>query len=197
MDRLDRIATIGSSILAQAENESRATIEKANSIRESELKTAEEKVIMEMGEYMQRETARIRHEAGSAVASERTGAKHSLLRRRDELSKLVFASVEKRLADYAGSGEYPGDLLGEIESVKTRYDHAASIVYLRGEDMGLADRVRALLPGCAVEASARIKLGGWQLKNAAASVLIDQSLDTRLRDQKDWYLEHCNLEVTK
>jgi V/A-type H+-transporting ATPase subunit E len=183
--------------LAQAESESRALIEKANGIRDHELKSAEEEIILEMGERLQRESARIRHEAGAAIAAERTEVRQNLLRRRDELSKLVFAGVEKRLAEYVRTEDYHRDLLDELKGVAAAYDHAASTVYLRGDDMPLADKVRALLPGCAVEQSGKIRLGGWQLMCDAASVLIDMSLDTRLRDQKDWYLEHCNLEVTR
>jgi vacuolar-type H+-ATPase subunit H len=197
MDKIDRIATIGSSILTQAEQESRATIDKANQVRAQELKSAEEKIVAEMGERLQRETAKIRHEAWAVVAAERTRARENLLRRRDGLTKLVFSGVRKLLADYSHTKEYTDALLSEIGSIGGAYDHTASTVYLCEDDMIHCAAIEKLLPGCMVQASGEIRIGGWRLLNTKASVLIDQSYDTRLRDQKDWYLEHCNLEVTR
>ena len=196
MDKADRISVIGSSILSQAEKESRRLIDSANALRDMELAAAKEKIVAETGERLQRESAAIRHEYASGIAAERTHAREALLRRRDTLTRMVFMNVQARLAQFAQSPEYPALLLRELALIKEGYDHSASTVFLAERDMTLAAEIERLLPGASVQPDENISLGGWKLLSNQARVMIDQSFETRLRDQKEWFLEHCNLEVT-
>ncbi|GHU79714.1 hypothetical protein FACS1894191_3140 [Clostridia bacterium] len=190
-----RLEMIGSSILTQAEHESRELIDKANHEREHELALFEEQIIQDMFGKVQKQAANIRLGTVKAVSAAQTEARHAVLKRREELAATVFTSVRARLADYVKTAAYTQSLKDELLSIAGAYDHSASTVYLREADMALAGEIKAILEGCAVTADAAIKNGGWKLHNTAAGILIDETLDTSLNEQKPWFLLNSGLSL--
>lgn len=191
----ERAEMIGSSILAQAEQESKELIRKANEIRENEIKSFEEQLIADMFKDVQQKTTNLRVETVRAISNEQVKAHRELLNRRGELAAMTLAAVRTRLFEYVKTPEYSAAIKAELESIAKDYDHSASAVSLREADMGLAEDVKAILPGCTVEADPGIKGGGWKLLNTTAGILIDETLDTRLIDEKPWFLLNSGLRI--
>ena len=50
-------------------------------------------------------------------------------------------------------------------------------------------------PAAAVKESKSIHIGGFTIKDSEKGLLIDETLDTRLSEQLDWFLLHCNLKI--
>jgi vacuolar-type H+-ATPase subunit E/Vma4 len=191
----ERAEMIGSSILAQAEQESKELIAQANQIRESEIRAFEEQIITDMFGTVQRRTATLRANSIKAISKAQVETRRGLLRRREELSAMVMASVWTRLFEYGKTPAYAEAIKAELAELAGQYDHSTSTVYLREADRGLADEIKALLPGCTVEIDPAIKAGGWRLENTAGRILIDETLDTRLTEGKNWFLLHSGLRI--
>lgn len=192
----DKVHLIGSAITSQAEQERAAIIEKANQIREKELAEYKEQVIGEMFGRMQHDTREVRQHTVQQKAQTASQASRELLLRREELAAQVFAAVRARLAEYVAGEEYRAALLERVRAVKDQWDHTASVVQLREADMALAAQIQSLLPGCEVRAAKRIKIGGFELRNSAAGILLDETLDARLDDQRPWFLQNCGLKAS-
>jgi vacuolar-type H+-ATPase subunit E/Vma4 len=191
----ERVEMIGSSILAQAQHESKELIAKANNERDEEITKYEEQIIQEMFQKVQKQTAALRISTVKAVSSARTLAHQSVLKRREELADVVVASVRSKLIDYVRTPEYAASLKAEIASLSGRYNASASTFYLRGADMDMAAEIEALLPGCAVKADPAIKAGGWKMLNTDAGIMIDETIDARLAAQKPWFLMNSGLRL--
>ncbi|MFV0401149.1 MAG: hypothetical protein ACK5LX_11100 [Oscillospiraceae bacterium] len=191
----ERMQLIGSAVLAQAREESRRLIDEANVTRESELKEFEDSVVRKMFEKMQRETLHLRHETQETVANREVAARHALLARREELAGMVFSNTRLRIFDYLRTPAYREKVLREIGSLRNSYDHSATTLTFMPDDEALAKEAAALLPGSRVELDPVITIGGWQLLNSAAGILIDETLDTKLADQQEWFRLHSNLKV--
>lgn len=196
MAKLDeRMQLIGTAILGQANLESQAIIKKANDIRENEMAAYEEEIVQNMFGKLQHTTHAVRLESMKALAKAELEAHRALLRRREELTRTVFAATRTRLLGFAASPEYLSWLPDVVAAVKGNYDHTSSTLRLRETDLALADKLTALLPGCKVVADGSIKIGGFKLLNNAAGILIDETLDARLVAQKPWFLQHCGLTI--
>ena len=46
-----------------------------------------------------------------------------------------------------------------------------------------------------VEVSDKIKIGGFIIENKATNVVVDESLDTALENQKDWFYKTSGLMI--
>ena len=191
----EKIKVIGSTVFSEAEKSSQQLIQKANLTREKELKSFEDLLVNKAGECIQAETRAIRLEAVRSVASERMKLHRELLARRQEFTSLVFMEARAKLADYVSTSDYREKMLARIDSLAKVYDHTVSTVYLFGGDAELAPEVKKRLPGCMVEIAGDIVIGGFRLLNRGASVLIDETLDRKLEDQRDWFLQNCGMQV--
>lgn len=191
----ERAEMIGSSILAQAEHERKELIEKASEIRGHEIESFEEQIIQDMFGKVQKQAAALRQNTVKAVSAAKVTAHRDLLRRREDFMRKVFAAVRARLVEYANTAGYRESLLGELGLLAESYNHSASTVFLREADIGLSGEIAELLKGCTVERDNTIKCGGWKLRNTAAGILIDETLDSRLAAQKPWFLLNSGLAI--
>jgi vacuolar-type H+-ATPase subunit E/Vma4 len=196
MTKMDeRAGMIGSSILAQAKQESKELIAQANQIRESEIRAFEDQIITDMFGNVQRRTATLRADSIKAISKAQSEAHRNLLRRREELATMVMCAVWTRLFEYSKTPAYAEAIKAELATLTNQYDHAASTVYLREADSGLAEEIKTLLPGCTIAFDPAIKAGGWRLENTASRILIDETIDNRLATEKSWFLLHSGLRI--
>lgn len=191
----DKMLLIGSAISRQVEQERKDIINRANETRERELNAYKEQVIDEMFHQIQQKTRAVRQKAIRDKAQAEQKAHQELLTRREELSARVFSAVKGRLHEYAASEAYRTALLAQLAALKDKWDHSHSAVLLGEADKALETRVKAALPGCAVEYTRAIRLGGFRLRNREAGILVDQTLDSKLEDQRSWYLANCGLKT--
>lgn len=196
MERLnERVQVIGAKILEQARQQSKELIDDATRTKERELRQFQEQLTTRMFRKMQEEATAVRLGAMREAASQRLEAHRALLRRREELSGLVVAAVRGRLADYVKTPEYREQVLEKLTALAEGYDHAESTVFFSADDMELAEQAKKILPGCSAEPSGEIVIGGFRLLNKKAAVLIDETLDRKLEEQRRWFLMHCNMRV--
>ena len=70
------------------------------------------------------------------------------------------------------------------------------IVYVRPGDMRFADDIKkAFGRDCKVESSDEITIGGCRAGVAGGSTVADDTLDTRLEAQREWFLENSGMSV--
>lgn len=191
----ERMDMISSAIRSQAEQQSREIIEKANNYRDTQLSSYTDQLINDMYDTVQSTSSALRQKKLSDISGAERNAYHTLLRRREELTKSIFDNVAGQLREFTATPEYPRWLLDTLASQKDNWDHASSVVRLREADLPLAPKIAALLPGVTVEADNSIELGGFVLENHMAGIRVDETLSTRLTRQKPWFLQNCGLRV--
>ena len=192
----ERLQIIASAILAQAENDSKKLIQRANKIQSSELHQWEDKLRQGMAETVRKKTSELRMDTKSRLAVKENQLHRELLLLRRELMEKVFDAARANLAAYTETPAYREDLLGGIAKLRDAYDHAATTVSLREADLGLVQDIRQALDSpVRVIADRSIRIGGFKLYNEAAAALSDETLDLRLGDARPWFLEQCKLTV--
>lgn len=83
-----------------------------------------------------------------------------------------------------------------MKSIGTTYQMENSTLYLRQEDVKYqADLISAYGIDLDVKTSDQIKIGGFIIENKANNVVIDESLDFALENQKDWFYKTSGLMI--
>lgn len=192
----DRIELIGSAILTQAETEAKELIEKANEIHEKEISQAESEIVDGMFSEIQAKAARIRTDSVKTAAVEQLKAHRELLAYRDKKTEAVLENVKARLVEYTKTPEYREKALAYAEAARDSYDHSESVILVCEDDLDLAKAINEKLGGKArIETSAGIKIGGFKIKNLKAHILIDETMDERLEENRIWFLQNCGFKI--
>lgn len=191
----ERTELISDAIRSQAEQQASALIDKATQYREQEIASLKQELNLQGIEEYRNALNRAQQDAVMNVSHAEQDSMQALLRHRQALEEEIFSQVHSRLLAYAQTEEYKRALLTLLLDLKEQYRHASSIISLREQDMALAPQIQALLPGCTVKADRHIRLGGFTLENTETRSYIDETLETRLSRQREWYLETSHLKV--
>ena len=157
---------------------------------------AENEILREIYGKIQSQVAQIEADSTKQTVNFEMMQKRELLQMRSQLQEQVFQAVRERLVRFTGTADYTAFLKETCARLAQQYDDEASILLVRPQDvqlvqglMGVFRRVKEIREDTA------ISLGGIRLQNAAKNYLVDETLDSSLQEQRDWFYTHSGLTV--
>lgn len=119
-----------------------------------------------------------------------------LVVKRDEYVTNIFKEAKDKLVTFVSSKDYQKYLIKHMEEICKLYQMEDSILELREEDMKYKDElIEAYGIALEVKTSGKIKIGGFIIKNKVTNVVVDESLDSALESQKDWFYKTSGLMI--
>ena len=119
-----------------------------------------------------------------------------LVETREAYVTKIFKEAKNRLNEFVNSEGYKMCLIKHMEKISSLYQMSDSILKLRQNDTKYADDlVKAYGIDLTVEVSDEIKIGGFIIENKATNVVVDESLDTALENQKEWFYKTSGLMI--
>ena len=119
-----------------------------------------------------------------------------LVETREAYVTKIFKEAKNRLNEFVNSEGYKMYLIKHMEKISSLYQMSDSILKLRQNDTKYADDlVKAYGIDLTVEVSDEIKIGGFIIENKATNVVVDESLDTALENQKEWFYKKSGLMI--
>ena len=171
-------------------------LKETETLKKKELKQAEDEVLNRAYRLIQKNIADISISNTMLVAQQETQYKQKLLQKRQEIFDNVFENVRKRLLQYTQTPEYVTFLVGIAEDFAKAYPYENSVICLRREDLKFADQLKTALGlACTVQEDDDMELGGIKIANQEHGVIADESFETRLSDQKQWFYTHTHLMI--
>ncbi len=169
----------------------------AEKVKEQEMKKAESEVLSEVNSIMEIQTAKMKAELVSQISEKQISCRRSLLKNRDLISEEVFSKVRAKLENFTKTQEYVHLLLNFARNVSDVLTQEGTIIYIRDLDRDLTKEISSLFSteGCRVEIDKNIKIGGLRGYNEKMGIVIDETLDSRLELQYDWFKENSGLSI--
>ena len=119
-----------------------------------------------------------------------------LVETREAYVTKIFKEAKNRLNEFVNSEGYKMYLIKHMEKISSLYQMSDSILKLRQNDTKYADDLgKAYGIDLTVEVSDEIKIGGFIIENKATNVVVDESLDTALENQKEWFYKTSGLMI--
>ena len=119
-----------------------------------------------------------------------------LVETREAYVTKIFKEAKNRLNEFVNSEGDKMYLIKHMEKISSLYQMSDSILKLRQNDTKYADDlVKAYGIDLTVEVSDEIKIGGFIIENKATNVVVDESLDTALENQKEWFYKTSGLMI--
>ena len=119
-----------------------------------------------------------------------------LVETREAYVTKIFKEAKNRLNEFVNSEGYKMYLIKHMEKISSLYQMSDSILKLRQNDTKYADDlVKAYGIDLTVEVRDEIKIGGFIIENKATNVVVDESLDTALENQKEWFYKTSGLMI--
>ncbi|MBC8584098.1 V-type ATP synthase subunit E [Youxingia wuxianensis] len=199
MDTLENnINLILDEISSLAQEERLAISKQAEDFQEKELSRVKESIEQGAERKIQDDMDEIIESAKKQIAQFDNDQKQKLLNHREELIQRVFATVGKKLSEYTYTDKYEQEILAKVTEAGANHSLENSIFQMTKRDSALYEKIKeAFGMPCEVKSDVTVEIGGFKLVNLQQGILIDETLDNRLQEQKRWFYQNCDLGVTE
>jgi V/A-type H+-transporting ATPase subunit E len=165
-------------------------------LKSERLKEAEENAKRD-SEQLKREKL---HETGNRIAA-RVAAKtqegqKNLFRERAKMTDKVFELASQKLLAYTQTEEYTKKFFDGAKAIAELFDGKACVVYIREQDAQKADELKNIFGGnTEIKVDKTIKIGGVKGYCESMGIIADETLDSKLEEQRGWFVENAGLSV--
>lgn len=153
---------------------------------------AEKKAAAAAAEWKRSEAEHLRSAAALELSARQGESRRVRLARREQYAAEVFDAVRERIAAYTASSDYPVLLAKRIVSARKALGDGKTVIWLRHEDLALAETLKASCPHAEVR-EGDFALGGLWLSVDARRA--DMSFDTALDNMRSRFAEIIGMEI--
>ncbi len=170
----------------------------AEDFKQRELNTAEEEGLKEAYDLLQKKMADINSKIAVERSRSESASKKSIFIRRREIEDDVFAKAEKKLVEFTKTQKYEALLIKSAAKISRVLTADDVVIYMKEEDLGFRKRLRDYFgKNCEFAASEEIRIGGITGLSRSMGLIADETLDTKLEQQREWFYEHSGLTITE
>lgn len=165
-------------------------------LKSERLKEAEEKAKRD-SEQLKRDKL---HETGNRIAAKvaaktQEGQKN-LFKERAKMTDEVFELAAQKLAAYTRTDEYTKKYFDGAKAIAELFNGKDCIVYVREQDVHKTDELKKIFGGNAeIQVDKTIKIGGLKGYCESMGIIADETLDSKLEEQRGWFVENAGLSV--
>ena len=107
----------------------------------------------------------------------------------------IFKNAREELVAFTKTPEYKEFMVNKAKKLAGDY-MPHSVIYVKEEDLGLADDLKAAYSDAEVKAG-DITIGGLIVENTESSIVHNETLEFALKNQKEWFNQHSGLIINK
>ena len=145
---------------------------------------------------LDKELAEISSKASIEASAQLEERLKKLVEKREEYVNTIFTEVKNKLVEFVNSSNYLEYLTSHVKAVSDEYQMTDCVLCVRKEDLKYADDLKkAYTLPIEVEEGQQIQLGGFIIENKTTNVVVDESLDSNLEAQKDWFYKTSGLMI--
>lgn len=181
-----------------AEEQRQKMQSEAEEFKERELNTAEEEGLKEAYDLIQKKMADINNKISSELSKAESASRNRIFAKRREIEDEIFAKAEKKLIEFTATDKYKALLEKSAKNISSALTSDDVILYVRESDLKYEKKITAPFGGkCKLMKSDDIKIGGITGLSRSMGLIADETLDTKLMYQREWFYEHSGLSVTE
>lgn len=183
-------------IKKHAEKQRQSIQNEVEHIKEEKIKEAEKKGRLDSERYISDKLEAKKNEETSKVAKLMQDGQRELFLMRSEMTESVFKKAEEKLIEFTQTDEYSRKLIDSAKAISEFFGNKDCTLSISEKDMDSADRISALFSGKAeVTSDKSIKIGGIKGYCSELNIIADETLDSKLAAQREWFVENAGLSV--
>ena len=180
----------------QAKNEEKSILDEVKALEDEAYESMKVEAKRDADLKLKQEEEEMSSNASAEISESHIERTKKLIEKRDEYVKSVFDDARQKLIDITNSEDYASFMEEKIKKVASHFEGSSSIMYVREKDLKMEkDLVKAFDQGLKVEASEDIIIGGFIIENKESSLVVDETLDFALANQKEWFNKNSGLII--
>lgn len=163
--------------------------------RKQEIEKATEEGISDAYNLIQKEVATKKASIISDFSRREQDSRKNLFVKRNEIVESVIADAKAELIKYTKTDRYTESLVNSAKQIAALFENKACVVYVKPDDTDKKDIITAVLSECTFLTDSSIEIGGIKAYCEQLSVLVDETLDTKLIAEREAFIAKSQLKV--
>ena len=165
-------------------------------VRAEELKKAEANGKKMAKDFITKEYSAVKTAVTGQYAVKNLEAQGKVYKKREEITNSVFEKAFKKLKDFTSTPQYKDLLIKSAKEIADIFKENSCVIFISENDNKFAQDIKAQFSGeVTVENDVAIKIGGIKGFCKDLKIVADNTLDSKLNSQKDWFTENSGLKV--
>ena len=192
----DKTSKFLNAIKEYSEKERRSVMDEARANKEEAVKKAEIQGKADADRYVKKLLSSSTSKVTSEYAVKNLEAQGKIFKKRGEMTDEIFRRAEEKLLDFAGSPEYKDKLLSYAEEIAQLFTTESCVISLKPADMGFADEIKSVFNSdTEIKEDVTIRLGGLRAYCPAKKLGADNTLDSKLEEEKKRFVNSADLKL--
>lgn len=165
-------------------------------VRDEELKKAEANGKKMARDFIAKEYSAVKTAVTGQYAVKNLEAQGKVYKKREEITNSVFEKAFAKLKDFTSTPQYKDLLIKSAKEIADIFKENSCVIFISENDNKFAQDIKAQFSGeVTVENDVAIKIGGIKGFCKDLKIVADNTLDSKLNSQKDWFTENSGLKV--
>lgn len=169
-------------------------------IREQELisqKKIENQILEDTKLIIKKAIIDLENELAVEISHKELEERKKLSQRRKEIMKDVFKESRIKLQEFSRSDKYEIFLERSCKSVAQVINTPDLEILVKSQDIKYENLIKKIFNNCELKITDKIKLGGIIAQSKSKKIIVDDSLDSRLKSQRSWADENFGVLLVK
>ena len=178
-----------------AQQQSDAILKEAEEFKKQEIEKATKEAITDAYTLIQKNISVEKSKIVSEYAKREQKSRSELFIRRMQIVEEVFDKATDKLSSFTKTDEYNDYIRKSATEIAELFSGKSCIVYVKNDDTDKAQLIKGIIENCTVECDNSIIIGGIRCYCEELSMIADDTLDSKLLNQRQWFSENSDLKV--
>lgn len=184
-------------IQLQSKKENKTVISEISSYKESTLEEFARACEVSARKYAVSQIASGKAKIASELSEKHMTARGELVKKRSEMTDEVIRRAGDKLIEFTKTDDYPKLLRKSVEKISQVLHSNRVVLCVKPDDMKFEDMIKeAFGRFCTVESDDSIVIGGIKGYDRILFKLADETLDGKLADQREYFVNNSGLTIS-
>lgn len=178
-----------------AQQQSEEIKHEVEEFKKQEIEKATKEGISDAYKLIQKEIATKKSQIISDIAKRAQESRQKLFIKRNEIVDSVFADAKAKLLNYTSTEQYKEYLTKSANEIAEYFGDKNCVVYIKESDNDKVQLLKSIITNCSIEEDESIQIGGIKAYCENMSVMLDDTFDSKLENERVYFTESSNIKV--
>lgn len=180
----------------QASHEEKEILEEVQALENEAYESMKAEAKRDAELRLKQEVDEMASQASTEISESHIERTKKLIAMRDKYVKDIFARAKDELIAFTKSDEYLPFMQAKIKKVADHFEGTNAVMFVNAQDLKMKeDLMKAFDKSLKVEVIDDIVIGGFMIEDRESALVVDETLDFALKNQKEWFNKNSGLII--
>lgn len=170
--------------------------EEIEDIEKAELEKSESRIIEDINNMIQKELMSMKNKISVDISHKELECRKNLAKKRQNMLNEMFETCTQELIEYTKTSQYTEKMREYAKEISKILESTDTKLFVKEEDLKYSDLIKESFGrNCEIYSDEDIQIGGIRGYSEKLGMMSDETLDSSLEKQRDWFIQKYGSEL--